>query len=430
MTHTFYLSAVLNDKDIVLVDNKGNRYNIPEFAKTDENSTNAIEYVVEHTRDRALRVMFDDVAKKWNTGTSKLTNYQDAPSYSSSIILQQLTKTQDNTVSEPVIQVVEKAEPVVSEFQKFIHKTSITLKPEQLKVSELKWKYMVRNIMQGKNIMTVGAAGTGKTYFAQCAAKAFPDRHFAYFNLGNTDDARAALLGNTHFSKDSGTYFSPSAFVKAIQTENAIILLDELSRAHPSAWNILMSVLDQGQRYLRLDESDGSPVINVAKGVCFIATANIGAEYTATRVLDRALLDRFSIIEIDVLNKKQEIELLTMMYPGLHSKKINAIAEIAEITRNEIKSETPKIGTIISTRVTVELASLLSDGFKLDEAAQVAIYPFYDSSGGVDSERTFIRQCVEKYLSVDNTDNDLFKTKTNKKEEVVDNSNIQNRKPF
>ena len=121
------------------------------------------------------------------------------------------------------------------------------------------------------------------------------------------EDPRSTLIGNTHFNKSDGTDFSESTFVKAIQTENAVILLDELSRAHPDAWNILMTVLDPGQRYLRLDEADGSPTINVAKGVCFIATANIGNEYTSTRVMDKALLDRFIVIEMDMLEKQDEV---------------------------------------------------------------------------------------------------------------------------
>ena len=47
-----------------------------------------------------------------------------------------------------------------------------------------------------------------------------------------------------------------------------------------------MTVLDQGQRYLRLDESTTQETIPVAEGVTFVATANIGNEYTSTRVMD------------------------------------------------------------------------------------------------------------------------------------------------
>jgi nitric oxide reductase NorQ protein len=223
------------------------------------------------------------------------------------------------------------------------------------------------------------------------------DRPDFYFNLGATQDPRSTLIGNTHFSKEDGTFFSEALFVKAIQTENAVILLDELSRAHPDAHNILMTVLDQGQRYLRLDEADGSPTIEVAKGVTFIATANIGNEYTATRVMDRALLDRFIIVEMDVLGKEDEQDLLEYLYPNLDTNRIEAIADIVGGTRLELKTETPRISTHISTRNSVEMASLIYDGFTLDEAAEVCIYPQYDASGGIDSERTFVKQLVQKW---------------------------------
>ena len=157
---------------------------------------------------------------------------------------------------------------------------SYALKPKGLIMKELKWKYLIRSAVRGKNIMMTGQAGCGKTMAAKSLVNAL-DRPDFYFNLGATQDPRASLIGNVHFDKGKGTYFSESLFVKAIQTENAVILLDELTRAHPDAWNILMTVLDQGQRYLRLDEADGQNTIKVADGVTFIATANIGNEYTA-----------------------------------------------------------------------------------------------------------------------------------------------------
>jgi len=52
------------------------------------------------------------------------------------------------------------------------------------------------------------------------------DRPDFYFNMGGTQDPRATLVGNVHFDKAKGTYFSESLFVKAIQTPNAVILLD------------------------------------------------------------------------------------------------------------------------------------------------------------------------------------------------------------
>lgn len=295
---------------------------------------------------------------------------------------------------EPEITVVEEssADPILN----FIHKESPEIKPEELIISELKWKYLVRNTMRGRNILMTGPAGSGKTQTARYAAEAL-DRPFFIFNLGSTQDPRATLIGNTHFNKDTGTYFSESAFVQAIQKENAVILLDELTRAHPEAWNILMSVLDINQRYLRLDEKPDSPTVKVANGVSFIGTANEGNEYTSTRVLDRAMRDRFLIIEMDQLDKDQELQLLKLRFPEVDTKKLSNIAEIADMTRKELKSESAKISTSISTRLSIEIADLVKDGFTIAEAAEVGIYPFFSPEGGVDSERTYIKQIVQKF---------------------------------
>ena len=279
----------------------------------------------------------------------------------------------------------------------FIHNGSVSLRPTELVMSDLKWKFLIRSAVRAKNIMMTGPAGCGKTMAAKSLVKAL-DRPDFYFNLGATQDARATLIGNTQFDSKKGTYFSESSFVKAIKTPNAVILLDELSRAHPDAWNILMTVLDGGQRYLRLDEAEGSPIVNVAEGVTFIATANIGNEYTSTRVIDRAILDRFVTIEMDVLNDEQEFELLKFMFPDVNEDDLKAVAEISHHTRTQSMSDAGKVTAMVSTRASVEMAGLLYDGFDLFESAEISIFPFFSNDGGVDSERTYVKQLVQKYV--------------------------------
>lgn len=283
--------------------------------------------------------------------------------------------------------------------------TCVSKRPKELFCADLTWKHLCRSVMRGKNIMLTGPTGTGKSQTAFAVAKAL-DRELFYINLGATQDPRGALIGNTHFSKDTGTYFSESAFVKAIQVPNQVILLDELSRAHPEAWNILMTVLDPKQRYLRLDEAANTPTIKVAEGVSFIATANVGAEYTAVRQLDRALEDRFTIVEIPFLNVVEEQALLQLNHPTIDKKLCTALAEIAAATRAEIKSDNSRIGTPISTRVLLEMAEMTVDGFTLEECAEVGIYPMYSQDGGMQSERTFVKQLVQKYCT-DGTSEDL-----------------------
>jgi nitric oxide reductase NorQ protein len=302
-----------------------------------------------------------------------------------------------------------------AEVLNFIH-DSYKLKPEGLVMKELKWKYLIRGAVRGKNILMTGPAGCGKTMAAKSLVNAL-DRPDFYFNLGATQDPRSTLVGNTHFEKSKGTYFSESLFVKAIQTPNAVILMDELSRAHPDAWNILMTVLDEGQRYLRLDEADGSETVDVAEGVTFVATANIGNEYTSTRVMDKALMDRFTIVEMDVLTDEEENGLLTYMFPHVDGELLKAVSEISHLTRMESKSDAGKISSGISTRTSVELAGLMFDGFGLDEAAEVTIYPQYPDDGGVDSERTYVKQLVQKYIG-DGSSDDLFN------EDEIESNNV------
>ena len=126
--------------------------------------------------------------------------------------------------------------------------------------------------------------------------------------------------------------------------------------------------------------------------------------------MDRALLDRFIIVEMDTLSLEEEIELLTMLFPLVDKVHIDSVAAIVADTRKELNSEMPRLSTHVSTRSSVEMVSLIYDGFSLAEASEVTIYPLFDNAGGIDSERTFIKQIVQKYIPQDTNDDDLFNT--------------------
>lgn len=228
------------------------------------------------------------------------------------------------------------------------------------------------------------------------------DRPLFIFNCGSSQDARALFIGNTHLSKDKGTFFNKSQFVKSIETPNAIIVLDELSRLSHDGMNIIMPVLDSTQKYIRLDETEDSAVVPVAEGVSFIATANIGNEYTATRVIDKALTLRFPVIvEMKILSGRQEEQLLEILFPDvtpLEKESFHLITKISEETKLAAKNDNPKITTFITTDLVIEMAYLVLDGFLLNEIVEMTVYPLYSEDGGQDCERLFVKQLTQKYI--------------------------------
>ncbi len=60
--------------------------------------------------------------------------------------------------------------------------------------------------------------------------------------------------------------------------------------------------------------------------------------------------------------------------------------------------EDSTITSAISPASLVEIAELVVDNFSLTEIAEVAIYPEFPEDGGASSERTFVKQIVEKYI--------------------------------
>lgn len=303
----------------------------------------------------------------------------------------------------------------------FVH-DSYRLKPKGLVMNEVQWKMLVRSALRGKNIMLTGDSGFGKTLAAK-ALGASLKRQTEVFNIGACQDAKSYLIGNTHYNKETGTFFAESKFVSMLKTPNSVIILDEFTRGTHDAWNILMPVLDPNQRYLRLDEKVDSEVVRVAEGVCFIATANIGNQYTATRVLDQAASERFLIVEMQPLAKADEMSLVKYLYPNVKDIYIDAITSIAEATRNEILVDAPKIDRAISTRLVVEMASLMNDGFKLTEAAEVAIFPHYEKQGGADAERTFVKQTVQAFIPVEDQTDGAVKSSSDSK--LFDDTEIE-----
>ena len=270
------------------------------------------------------------------------------------------------------------------------------LKPEKLITEELSWRFGIRSCLRGDNLMLTGPTGAGKDLFIASLAAAL-GQEIHYIPFGSTQDPRSSIIGNTHYNPERGTFTQQSYFASVIQKPGVIVAFDELTRAHPEVQNILMTVLDKDKRWLRIDEDPDVPTIQVADGVCFLATANIGAEYLTTRGLDRAFLDRWSILELDYLSKENEIKNLERTFPELDDMDRRLIAEIVTQTRREMDKEQPNLSTALSTRAAEEIGALVADGFTLPEAIKIRAYPLYSKEGNP-SERVAFIQMVQAFL--------------------------------
>ena len=110
---------------------------------------------------------------------------------------------------------------------------------------------------------------------------------------------------------------------------------------------------------------------------------------------------------MDILSYEQEYQLLSNKC-NVNQEILLKLCDIVKDIRNEVKSDMPRINTTISTRATLEIVELLTDAFTLEQAIEILVYPLFSDEGGNDSERTYIKQVVQKYLAP-NTNKQIHK---------------------
>jgi len=261
-------------------------------------------------------------------------------------------------------------------------------------IDETKDKMIHSLVEGGKNVMLTGATGAGKTTYCFEVAKDL-GMDCVVINCGSTQDARTSLLG--YFTlEDGNTNFSPSDFIKAIQKPNTLIVLDELSRASDDAFNILFPILDH-RREVCVEEQDGSDrIIKVDDSVRFVATANIGLEYSATRSLDRALQDRFMTFNLPYITGEQ-LDVFINDSHNLSSENKSMVKTLSQVyDYSHTLFGKGKIGTRISTRSVIDVLSLVKGGFKMKDILDHAILSQYEQdSSTIVNDANIIREYAD-----------------------------------
>jgi ATP-dependent Clp protease ATP-binding subunit ClpB len=110
----------------------------------------------------------------------------------------------------------------------------------------------------------------------------------------------------------------------------SVVLLDEIEKAHPDVWNVLLQVLDDG----RLTDNKGR-VVNF-KNTIIIMTSNIGSH-----LISEAYEGVSTENEIDKAAERAKLEVMTLLRQTIRPEFLNRVDEIimfAPLLRKEIKS--------------------------------------------------------------------------------------------
>ena len=253
------------------------------------------------------------------------------------------------------------------------------------------WKLLIRNIKRHVNTMILGPTGCGKTSCVKevCTRLGIP---LYVFDMGSMIDPISSLLG-VHRIKDGKSIFDYAEFTKVIQ-EPCVILLDEINRSSMGSNNILFPVLDD-RRSLNIEVATGDSAreIKVHPEVTFIATANIGSEYTGTLCMDRALTNRFFPLELGTIPTSEEEKVL-MKRTGISPESSEQLVKIANNIRSMAKKG--ELSTSISIRETLMVSQLVTDGWPLKKAIELTILPLFDGDATT-GERSTVTKLILSY---------------------------------
>ncbi|MBC7874362.1 MAG: AAA family ATPase, partial [Ferruginibacter sp.] len=176
----------------------------------------------------------------------------------------------------------------------------------------------------------LGTTGVGKTELAKALAEYWFDDESMMTRIDMSEYQEkhtvSRLVGAPpgYVGYDEGGQLTESVRRKPY----SVVLLDEIEKAHPDVWNVLLQVLDDG----RLTDNKGR-VVNF-KNTIIIMTSNIGSH------LIQDAFDRVKEDNVEEVTSKAKIEVMTLLRQTIRPEFLNRVDEIImfrPLMRKEIK---------------------------------------------------------------------------------------------
>ena len=233
------------------------------------------------------------------------------------------------------------------------------------------------------SFMFLGPTGVGKTELAKALAESlFDDEHniiridmseyMEKFSVSRLIGAPPGYVG----------YEEGGQLTEAVRRKPySVILFDEIEKAHPDVFNVLLQVLDDG----RITDSQGRTVD--FKNTIIILTSNLGSEYILEGINDKGELTE---------EAKDKVEkLLKQSFRPEFLNRLDEIVFYKPLTQNEIRKILDLLIADLNKRltdqeITVELT---------DSAKTYLITNGYDAIYGARPLKRFIQKKVETLIA-------------------------------
>ena len=232
------------------------------------------------------------------------------------------------------------------------------------------------------SFLFLGPTGVGKTELAKTLAETLFDSEAAMIRLDMSEymekHSVARMIGAPpgYIGYDEGGQLTEAVWRKPY----AVVLFDEVEKAHPDVFNVLLQVLDDG----RITDAQGRTVD--FKNTIIIMTSNLGSRHLLEGVTG------------DTISESVRESVMTEVRRAFRPEFLNRIDEVVvfhELSKNEVI----EIVDLMIARVCVQL-ELQGLGLAITpEAKQLLADKGYDPQLGARPLRRAIQQLIEDPLS-------------------------------